>query len=558
MTLHKRKLVYLATLLIFLQCLIVVFFGVQKRSFFCDEIFSYSLANSQDITFLEYDSVHQYNPDGWLDHNFFRNYVEVNNGEELNFHAAIVNQERDVHPPLYYILLHMVCALFPNTFSKWTGIGLNLCLLLIANCLMYYFAKEAVGKRISVGAIAVWSLSAAGLSNILFIRMYMLQTVEFLAMAAILTWTVNTRNDHSLKHRICVYMLLYLNVITGGLTHYYYYVFLFFTAIALEIVLILLRKFKSVVAVAAVLIGGGVTNLLIFPSTIDQIFHGYRGTQDLKNMAGGRTGVFSSYVSYINKSMFGGLLLLLAVLAIISLVIRFIRQRWQIKVVSDNNAGNIQINLSRNTYKKNTEVIQLNYTWISLVIATIGCIGFCIVAIRGSEIVTNRYIYGCYPFLAVWAVFIIDKLMRNIFLNTQKAGIIATAILCSVMCVMSYFTYGIDYQYKDYDAVEAANKPYAGYDLLIYYPSWWDVYSQLPLKFEYDETYFINDADIDNLSNILQRRHTPDDGLVVHLSSLLTEEEKTAAMDKITQQCGYTSYDQIYSYEYTTAYVLKK
>ena len=216
MTLHKRRLVYLATLLIFLQCLIVVFFGTQKRSFFCDEIFSYGLANSQDITFLEYDSVHQYNPDGWLDHIFFRNYVEVNNGEQLNFHAAIVNQERDVHPPLYYILLHIVCALFPKSFSKWTGIGLNLCLLLIADFLIYYITKETVGKRISVVSIAFWSLSAAGLSNILFIRMYMLQTVEFLALAAILTWAVNTRNDHSLKHRICIYILLYLNVMMLG------------------------------------------------------------------------------------------------------------------------------------------------------------------------------------------------------------------------------------------------------------------------------------------------------------------------------------------------------
>ena len=43
-------------LIVLLQLLLCLWMGYNKRSFFCDEIYSYGLANSEDYTFLDYQS----------------------------------------------------------------------------------------------------------------------------------------------------------------------------------------------------------------------------------------------------------------------------------------------------------------------------------------------------------------------------------------------------------------------------------------------------------------------------------------------------------------------
>ena len=47
----------------------------------------------------------------------------------FDYASVYYNQTQDVHPPLFYFLLHTVCSLFPGSFTKWTGLGMNFVLL---------------------------------------------------------------------------------------------------------------------------------------------------------------------------------------------------------------------------------------------------------------------------------------------------------------------------------------------------------------------------------------------------------------------------------------------
>ena len=98
--------------IIIAQLLACIWIGQRKKGFFCDEIYSYGLANSENYSFLDYNSSKEYgvNSFGWVDADYFKNYVEADDGFSLS--APIKNQINDVHPPFYYILLHAVCSAF--------------------------------------------------------------------------------------------------------------------------------------------------------------------------------------------------------------------------------------------------------------------------------------------------------------------------------------------------------------------------------------------------------------------------------------------------------------
>lgn len=95
---------------------------------------------------------------GWVDSNYFRDYVEVNADTPFSFSAAFRNQINDVHPPLYYILLHSVCSLFPDHLTKWTGIGLNLVIMLFVDFLLYYVGQMAFGTEKSKIWFAIFEM----------------------------------------------------------------------------------------------------------------------------------------------------------------------------------------------------------------------------------------------------------------------------------------------------------------------------------------------------------------------------------------------------------------
>lgn len=57
----------------------------------------------------------------------------------------------DVYPPLFYILINIISSLFPNTFSKWIGLGLNIVCYIAIIALIYLTGNKLFeNKWISV------------------------------------------------------------------------------------------------------------------------------------------------------------------------------------------------------------------------------------------------------------------------------------------------------------------------------------------------------------------------------------------------------------------------
>lgn len=299
----KKNKLYIIVFII-MQVGICIVAGTNKKSFFCDEIYSYGLANSEAYTFIDPETAEQYSSTGWVDDEYFKGYIEVDERNRLSFRAAFENQKKDVHPPLYYCLLHLACWLFRGSFSKWTGIGVNI-LILVCTDLIFLFVADYLYQDMkkSVLAMMLWSCSAAGLSNILFIRMYLLLTCEILAFAALHIWWIKMRRT---ELKIRGHVMLLLLTALGGLTHYYFYLFVFFFSGVICSYLLFSRRIGVMLKYGITLIAGGLLAVAVFPGTVAHIFGGYRGTEVWKNLSGREENVYAVYLKWVDQSAFGG------------------------------------------------------------------------------------------------------------------------------------------------------------------------------------------------------------------------------------------------------------
>lgn len=553
----KNKTGYriLLAILIICQMIICFYLGHLKRSFFCDETFSYGLANSENYTFIDYTTSKSNSENGWVTADYFKDYVTVSNDAKLSFAAAFRNQKNDVHPPLYYCLLHIASFINAGVFSKWTGLVLNFIILLIIDYLLFYISNYIFCDRAkSLLSVILWSCSAAGLSNILYIRMYLLQTAELIGYVGLHIYLFTAFDKKGTRKYLISSLLIILNVIIGGLTHYYFYLFAFFFSAPICLYLLIKKDLKDLVIYSSSLLTGFILNLIIFPATLQHVFSGYRGTQVLSNLKDRNDNVLTQYGDWINNSFFGGTVKLFFVIILITIIVKIWRHLFVITLEKAN--GNYKFIITKQRRSRKDEyTINFHRSTVIFLLSIFAAILFAVAVIQGSEGKTNRYIYPIYPFLSVCFIAIIFEILKQ-WNVAAKWTYIVTYFITALLCIQSIRVYGIDYQYADYDSYSEKASVVTGYDCLLYCDdTWLDVYTTFPLKFIYDETFFFHPDEIQYLNEILSKRQS-DDPIVVCLPNDFSEEAAKSVLSQISAICGYTDYECVYHY-YTQAYFMK-
>ncbi|WP_026496401.1 hypothetical protein [Butyrivibrio sp. WCD3002] len=170
----KINLILIAMLI--LQIATICFYGVQKSGFHQDEYYSFFSTN-RTLGF--------YYPDReWVDSETVRNEFVVLPGEGFNYGLVHLVQSWDVHPPLFYDMLHTICSFTAGVFSKWQGILLNLIGFAISFFLLNKLSRSigmSDGERLVL--MFAYGFNPMTISCVMFIRMYMWLTVFMLALA---------------------------------------------------------------------------------------------------------------------------------------------------------------------------------------------------------------------------------------------------------------------------------------------------------------------------------------------------------------------------------------
>lgn len=99
-----------------------------KENYHGDEIFTYGLSNHNNgITMKPQRAPYSYAPAI----NAYLEYMTVEKGEEFQFSNVWANQAQDVHPPLYYSIIHFLSSLYSGKFTKWIAGGVNILFMLL-------------------------------------------------------------------------------------------------------------------------------------------------------------------------------------------------------------------------------------------------------------------------------------------------------------------------------------------------------------------------------------------------------------------------------------------
>lgn len=183
-----------------IMCLVMLFFIGQKEGYHCDEIFSYGSANSnyENIfwSYREKTPMHllieeKILKDGnivdcakrvkyyFIDHKDEKdafinakiseekmiwrtseeaeNYVKAKDNR-FNYASVYYNQIQDVHPPLFYAIVHTVCSIFNNTFSKYIIFFINLPFF-IGVCILIWKILNLLRKKVSINfrSFTIWA-----------------------------------------------------------------------------------------------------------------------------------------------------------------------------------------------------------------------------------------------------------------------------------------------------------------------------------------------------------------------------------------------------------------
>ena len=124
-------------------------FAFEKTGFHSDEIWGYGTANSYYEPFiyaedeaLDNSVLTPYkNFNEWLSGDVFGDYITVQEGEQFAYGSVYYNTIKDNHPPFFFLILHTICSLFPNSYSLWYGFIINIVCFIAMMIFAYKTAK---------------------------------------------------------------------------------------------------------------------------------------------------------------------------------------------------------------------------------------------------------------------------------------------------------------------------------------------------------------------------------------------------------------------------------
>lgn len=288
-----------------------IFFSVMtviilcKNNFHGDELLSYSLANDAGSYMLDFEEGYTYYPAKDI-------YLECMAANEQNglfhFRNVCINQASDVHPPLYYLLLHTICSFFPGKFSIWHAAGINLLFALLTLYILRKLMRQFLEDEILVDICSfMFSLSVGVLQNVSFLRMYVMAMFWVTLTAWLFIRAFEERNAGRFVWERWLYIIL--AAVAGTMTHYYYLIFLFFTCVVFGIFSMIEKKWKDVIALLVCMAVSALDSICLFPAMLVQMFSGYRGVESINNLSGTSWSDYwerlTLFFSFIDSQMFG-------------------------------------------------------------------------------------------------------------------------------------------------------------------------------------------------------------------------------------------------------------
>ena len=337
-------------------------------------------------------------------------------GERFQYGQVYINQALDVHPILYYVVVHTVFSIFAGRYSDAFLFGINIVFLILTCILIYRIVKRYWNDAaIAMLAVAIFGLSQGFVSCAVYFRMYAMLTFFVMLVLDQHIRLCNHAEDalSGRKKRF----LMGLAVWAGFNTHYYFILFMLplFVMTCFQI-----GKNKKILwQYIKIMIIAGVVSVIFWPFSIYHILFGYRGTEALANVASaGILGkLYGCFKEFANALTLGNTIVLAAVFVLIAVVIII------------------------NTRKKKQELRMLAEMIVPGVV-------YLIAVAQIAPSISDRYVMCLFPIIAVIMAY---GIMQGIalFIKSDRVRTVFSGVLVTALLMISITAVTPNYLYRE-------------------------------------------------------------------------------------------------------------
>lgn len=207
----RSDIIYFFIMLLFALGVFLVA-GHYKRIIFCDEVYTYSITNS-DMP------IYHFAVGEWYSGSQAKEMLSHSEADGIMQMLRNVKADK-VHPPLYYMVVYLFSAIASGSCSKWIGLSVN-CVFFMGTVIMLWLIMRRLfsSAPAALAAIIIYSMNISTLSDLTLVRMYMAVTFFVAAFAYVNLRLTNKPDDKK------EYIWLMLITAGGFLTQYYFALF---------------------------------------------------------------------------------------------------------------------------------------------------------------------------------------------------------------------------------------------------------------------------------------------------------------------------------------------
>lgn len=527
-TIQKPSFLTIILYVIFLILMILTISN--KENYHVDETYSYGLANHQEGVAIKIEDGRRYfDPE-----EPFLEYLTVNKEHRFDYQNVWENQSQDVHPPLYYALLHTICSLFPGTFSKWYAGSINILFALLTLFILRKLVLQLTNNNEKIQEIIsiLFVLSSGILSAVSFFRMYILAMflvtlLIYLLVKEIGVWEFNLN----------FYVKLGLVALFGALTHYYCIVFTVFICAVFCIILLLNKKVFPVVGVIITGILSGASAYRIFPYMLYHMFGGYRGTEAANNLNQSADEFWErikNFFNIIDAEIFGNILEYIGVALFFMLILYYVfGKQYQTHTTEQ---------YIFDFHEATARIMLMRYSLIFIPISM-----YFFIVSKMAAYITDRYMFPIYAgamggFFCFTIIF-----LQQIFKNKMFLAVIS--VFMAIIIINEWKDVSWPYLGKGSVNLVEMSKDREKVDCLYIYDSDWKMQPSFLEVRNYNSVTFVQNSNLEMLPSldVIDNKE---------LMVLVTADSETI-LEEIMKKCPqFSGYSEIGTYAFTTTYYL--
>ena len=483
--LKANKTILVLFLIIIVQVSIVLSFAAKKEGYFIDEVLTFSLANREVTGYFDTPA------HAWTDTDWYLRNMTAQEWATFNFDIAYQNQVQDVSPPLFYMLIHGVCSIFPGQLSHWMGIGLNLFFYIGCIILLYFLGKKIFKDKNAGLMIAfLFGITYGAINSAIFIRMYMQAT--FMLLAHVSVYVHYLDQDNIPKRG---YIFLAVTAVLGCLTQYYFLIGAVFLGMWYVIKFLYKKRYVDLVKYFAAVAISAVSAYLYFPAMLRHILKSGRGAAAIDSLTEG-----GSYFAHLkemfrilNSQMFAGRLIWIAAALLVVVALVWAKKREFLKLE--------------------------NTSWIPVAIA---CLGYFFAVTKVAPYQTDRYIMPTYPLAHFLIVGVAYTLLCRVL--DKKKVLAICLVVFGGMSLVQLSGANFHYLYEGYNERNVAQE-YKDENCVVLSDDHGYWYYDTQALIQYNAFYWLKETDNEAYVETLKERVVPEGEFVLYVRNTWTPEE---------------------------------